>query len=89
MKNCIYYKVLKLTSQGRLIGLRRKINSQNIKIVKHSFRDVAISVLSQADVGTFLVLPATLLLRGYDHVHEYQIIRENKIGWYLKVYEKV
>ena len=65
------------------------VNSQNIKIVKHSFRDVAISVLSQADVGTFLVLPATLLLRGYDHVHEYQIIRENKIGWYLKVYEKV
>ena len=49
------------------------------------FRDVAISVLSQAETGTFLVLPQTLLLRGIDHVHEYQIIRENKIGWYLKV----
>jgi len=49
------------------------------------FREVAISVLSQAETGTFLVLPQTLLLRGFDHVHEYQIIRENKIGWYLKV----
>jgi len=47
-------------------------------------KDVAISVLSQAETGTFLVLPQTLLLRGIDHVHEYQIIRENKIGWYLK-----
>lgn len=47
-------------------------------------KDVAISVLSQAETGTFLVLPQTLLLRGFDHVHEYQIIKENKIGWYLK-----
>lgn len=47
-------------------------------------KEVAISVLSQAETGTFLVLPQTLLLRGFDHVHEYQIIRENKIGWYLK-----
>ena len=46
---------------------------------------MGISVLGASDPGTFLVLPQTLLLRGYEHVHEYQIINENKIGWYLKV----
>lgn len=47
-------------------------------------KEVGISVLGASDPGTFLVLPQTLLLRGYEHVHEYQIINENKIGWYLK-----
>ena len=49
------------------------------------FREVGISVLGGSAPGTFLVLPQTLLLRGFEHVHEYSIINENKIGWYLKV----
>lgn len=47
-------------------------------------KEVGISVLGGSTPGTFLVLPQTLLLRGYEHVHEYSIINENKIGWYLK-----
>ena len=52
---------------------------------KALFREVGISVLGGSSPGTFLVLPQTLLLRGYEHVHEYCIVNENKIGWYLKV----
>jgi hypothetical protein len=39
-------------------------------------KEVAISVLGQSSPGTFLVLPAILLLRGFDHVHEYQIMKK-------------
>ena len=50
------------------------------------FRDIGISVLCQSSLGTFLVLnSSSLLVRGIEHVHEYQLVKENKIGWYIKV----
>jgi hypothetical protein len=50
------------------------------------FRDIGISVLCQSSLGTFLVLnSSSLLARGIEHVHEYQLVKENKIGWYIKV----
>lgn len=48
-------------------------------------KDIGISVLCQSALGTFLVLNnSSLLVRGIEHVHEYQLVKESKIGWYIK-----
>ncbi|CAG5105215.1 Oidioi.mRNA.OKI2018_I69.chr1.g1929.t1.cds [Oikopleura dioica] len=48
-------------------------------------KDIGISVLCQSSLGTFLVLNnSALLVRGIEHVHEYQLVKESKIGWYIK-----